>query len=145
MFLKIKKFFVFFVVLMLGIACSCGKSKDEKNKIKFDRSAYEELDFTTIAMPEGIEAFALCEDGTMLCSGADAKLYQFGKSGEDKEELLSSSFYGNICVGGKNVYAYDYDQSAIVQLTDNGEVSSENVRVVQNSISLHTIRNMVAT
>ncbi len=145
MFLKIKKFFVFFVVLMLGIACSCGKSKDEKNKIKFDRSAYEELDFTTIAMQEGIEAFALCEDGTMLCSGADAKLYQFGKSGEDKEELLSSSFYGNICVDGKNVYAYDYDQSAIVQLTDNGEVSSENVRVVQNSISLHTIRNMVAT
>ncbi len=141
--MKTKKVLLFFMVLALF--CGCGNGKSGEKEIEFDRSSYERADFQAISIQEGIEAFALNGDGMIFCSGADAKLYVYAKDGGGKEEIPSSSFYGNICVDGKNVYAYDYDQSAIVQLTDNGEVSSESVRVVQNSISLHTIRNMVAT
>ncbi len=140
--MKTKKVLLFFMVLALF--CGCGNGKSGEKEIEFDRSSYERADFQAISIQEGIEAFALNGDGMIFCSGADAKLYVYAKDGGGKEEIPSSSFYGNICVDGKNVYAYDYDQSAIVQLTDNGEVSSESVRVVQNSISLHTIRNMVA-
>ncbi len=141
--MKTKKVLLFFMVLALF--CGCGNGRSGEKGIEFDRSFYERADFQAISIQEGIESFALNEDGMIFCSGADAKLYVYAKDGGDKEEIPSSSFYGNICVDGKNVYAYDYDQSAIVQLTDNGEISSENIKVIQNSISLHTIRNMVAT
>lgn len=128
---------------ILVFLAGCGKSGGD-DKFKFDCSGYVTMDFETISMPDGIEAFTVAEDGTIFCSAADEKLYAYEKDGGEKKELPAASFYGNLCADGDAIYAYDYKQSAIVKLTADGEFSEENVRVIQNGIAFHTIRNMVA-
>lgn len=127
----------------LALCTGCGKNGADK-EFAFDCSGYETVDFETISLPEGIKAFAVQPDGTLLCSSTDEKMYSFHANGAKQAELPAASFYGNLCVDGDAVYAYDDRQAAIVELTDDGEALGDDVGVIWNAASFHTIRNMVA-
>lgn len=132
-----------FVIFVICVICGgCGKA--EGKEIIFDCSNYETISFEGISMPEGFEAFTICTDGMMLCSSANAEMYIFNKEGNEKRELPLVSFYRNICTDNNKVYAYDYEKSAIVKLTDNRNFLVEGISIIQNQISFHLIRNMVA-
>ena len=131
---------VLFITLIFLAGCGKGEGKQIA---EFDGSKYERVTFESIHIPEGIEAFTLSDSGSVICSSADENLYVFNQSGTKDKEVTSGSFYGNLCVDGDSTYAYDYINSAIVQLEKNGEFLTD-IPVIQNTISFHTIRNMVA-
>ena len=132
-----KKNCIYAIILLsfLTLFSGCGKKPEE---IRNDRSGYEKSEFQSVSLTAGIESFTVRPDGTLLCSSADARLYTYGQDGTGTGELASDSFYGNLCADGEKIYAFDYEQSAVVELGENG------VRVIQNTILFHTIRNMVA-
>lgn len=117
------------VLLLTG----CGKEKAGE----YDFTSYSKYDFHTIET-EGVEAFAIRENGEILLSNQEGKLAKYDSSGQLITVSIPSAFYGNLCYDGDTLYAYDYQQSAIVEL------SGDEPRIVENSIQFHTIRNMVA-
>lgn len=132
------------MVLVCGVlilAVGCRKNSGNEHISDFNCSNYEKLDFKSVSVPEGVEAFAVCENGDIIYSRADEKMYQCDSNG-NKEELQAGLLYGNFCVDGKNVYAYDYVNSSIVQVEKDGNFV-EDPRKIQNTIAFHTIRNMV--
>lgn len=138
---KIERLAVVFILLLFF--AGCGKGGKNASEIKFDCSGYEAVDYGAIHIPEGVEAFVPYVDETILCSRADEKLCLYNKNGELEEEIPSGSFYGNLCVDGDEVYAYDYRKSAVVRIAEDGDFMSGD-ETVQDGISFHTIRNMEA-
>ena len=138
---KIKKILILFFVFLF--IASCGRSERNNSEIEFDCSDYESIDFESIAISEGIEAFIPYKGETILCSRADQKLSLYNKDGKVERQIPHNSFYGNLCMGDNSIYAYDYQKSAIVRIAEDGEFLSDAI-TIQNSISFHTIRNMVA-
>ncbi len=139
--MKMRKWIFAFIVFV--ICTGCGKNQNDRQNIIFDCSGYEKIDFESIEIPEGVEAFVFCAEEKILCSRADEKVYLYDKNGILNSEISSDSFYGNFCVEKDAVYAYDYKKSAIVQIVKDGEFLSNPVSI-QNAISFRTIRNMIA-
>lgn len=130
-----QKFGKFFAICLLGVLCiSCGK-KDDQEVVK--QAEYICYDFTSIS-EENIEAFAIQENKKILVSTLEERIFTYDITGTKNGELELPSFYGNLCCDGEQLYAYDYNQSAIMDL------SSDEPRLIENSILFHTIRNMVA-
>ena len=141
--LKGKKFFVLFAAIFFIVGC--GKDSGRKEIADADCSGYEVVDFVSIPMEDGVEAFIVREDGTILCSGGDEKLYVCEGTGENPQEIPSSSFYGNLCAEDGVFYAYDYKNLAVVQLGEDSGLPEIHTRGIQSLVAFHTIRNMVAS
>ena len=129
------KFFI--LIVCVSLAGGCGKSSKAPS---FDRSGYEPCTFSTVERENGLEAFAVSPDGEILAGTAGGSLISYDLSGAEQQEKMPGSFYGNFCFDGEHCYAYDYNQSAVVELFDDARAP----RVVTNSILFHTIRNIVA-
>lgn len=126
-------FSVIFICSALLTACQKADSTPEN-----DRSGYERYEYSTIAREDGFEAFAISPSGGILVGAGDGSLCSYDITGKLLENSTPGSFYGNFCYDGEKCYAYDYHQSAIVEL------SGDAPRVITNSILFQIIRNMVA-
>ncbi|MDE7297900.1 MAG: hypothetical protein K2N94_03590 [Lachnospiraceae bacterium] len=129
------KFFI--LAVCVSLAGGCGKGSKAPS---FDRSGYEPCTFSTVERENGLEAFAVSPDGEILAGTAGGSLVSYDLSGAEQQEKTPDSFYGNFCFDGEHCYAYDYNQSAVVELFDD----ARSPRVITNSILFHTIRNIVA-
>lgn len=126
-----------FLILIFLFLPSCGKQNDPPFT-STDRSSYTSYNLSPI-QAEGIESFVVSQEGDVTVSTSNEQLTKYDSYGQTKSELSSNgAFYGNLCYDNEKLYAYDYNTSSIVELT------SEEPRVITNSILFHTIRNMVA-
>ncbi|MDE6874979.1 MAG: hypothetical protein K2P87_11040 [Lachnospiraceae bacterium] len=140
--MSVKKAILIYAAVMFCAAC--GKGGGEGRIADSDRSGYMAVDYADVSVEGGIESFMISGEGRILCSGADEKLYTCSGAGEDQKEIPAASFYGNLCAADGVVYAYDYKKSAIVRLGGDGGLPEGQTEEISNSLSFHTIRNMVA-
>ena len=127
----------YFVNLVLVCLLFTGCGKEKEMEFERDYSDYSHYDFKTIQQ-EGLQAFAVREDGGIILSTQDKKLISYDSSGKLLKEENADSSYRFLCYSGENLYGYDYSQSVIVDLTE------ATPRIVENSLSFRTIYNMVA-
>ncbi len=133
-----------------GIFAGCGKGDAQKSIAESDRSGYETMEFETIVKPEGMDAFVILADGTLLGGGSGEKVYIYQQDGTGQRELaLDGSYLTFFCADGGALYAYDNNRKAVVELTVGADTGTEgalsaDVRVIEDDLAFCMVRNMVA-